>query len=250
MTEPFLPAPLPESVPLSSLTLGDPSASAEAPAARRLLRSLPPADRPRERLLDRGAHALEPDELLALVLGTGRGTQEDVLELARRVLVELDGVEGLAAATVERLLAVHGIGPVKASRIRAAFELALRAGPVEPEAVPVDPLVLHLERLRGQVPTGQATLLGYQPDSGAPPLPLGTGPLGATTRAGALLAQLLVAAQAGRWWIVAVRPGGAPRKAEEGAAGRLFHAAAALDFPLEQVLVVGSREAWPLRMAA
>lgn len=212
-----------------------------------LLRDLPDSDRPRERLLRHGAHALEPEELLALVLSTGRGTGEDVLQLARRVLAELDGVEGLATTSLERLLSVRGIGPVKATRIRAAFELALRAGPVEPPTPPIDPRARHIERLRGQVPTGQAALLGYQPQGeGAPiTLALGSG-LGASTRAGALLAQLLVTARPGRWWVVAVRPGGPPRKKEADAARRLFQAAEALDLPLEQVLVVGGQSAWSL----
>ncbi|MEZ4469426.1 MAG: UPF0758 domain-containing protein [bacterium] len=147
------------------------------------LADLDPADRPRERFLREGAHALDPDELLAIVLGTGRGTHEDVLVLARRVLIELDGVEGLATAPLDRLLTITGIGPVKATRIRAAFELALRAGPIEPAQPPVDPLASHVEHLRGLVPTGATTLLGYHP--GEPPITLSQGEaLGPSTRAG------------------------------------------------------------------
>ena len=214
------------------------------------LADLDPTDRPRERFLREGAHALDPDELLAIVLGTGRGTHEDVLVLARRVLIELDGVEGLAGATLERLMAITGIGPVKATRIRAAFELALRAGPVEPAQEPVDPLASHLELLRGQVPTGATAILGYRPGSAEAPVTLTLGePLGPATRAGALMARLLALPGAAPWWIVAVRPGGQPRKREQAVAQQLFAAAGLLDLPLEQVLVVGTVGAWPVEPA-
>ena len=38
------------------------------------LADLDPTDRPRERFLREGAHALDPDELLAIVLGTEGGS--------------------------------------------------------------------------------------------------------------------------------------------------------------------------------
>ena len=45
------------------------------------MRELPPADRPRERLLNQGANALKTAELLAILLRTGT-KERPVLELA------------------------------------------------------------------------------------------------------------------------------------------------------------------------
>ncbi|MEZ4469425.1 MAG: hypothetical protein R3F60_01215 [bacterium] len=63
------------------------------------------------------------------------------------------------------------------------------------------------------------------------------------------MARLLTAGGAGPWWIVAVRPGGPPRKREQAAARQLFGAAQLLALPLEQVLVIGTEGAWPVEVA-
>lgn len=85
----------------------------------------PPNDRPRERLLAHGAAGLSDAELLALLLRTGT-TREGVLELAARILAEVGGAAGLARANAERLSAVPGCGPAKASEVVAALELGRR----------------------------------------------------------------------------------------------------------------------------
>ena len=92
---------------------------------------LEPHARPQERLLREGPHILEPDELLALVLVSGRGTGEDARQLARRVLDELGGLDGLACADAAQLQTLRGIGPARSARIRAAVELGLRVAPFE-----------------------------------------------------------------------------------------------------------------------
>lgn len=214
------------------------------------LSEMRPEERPRERLLREGAHALEAEELLALVLGTGRGSGEDALQLATRVLADLGGLDGLARADLERLCCVSGIGPVRAARIRAAFELCLRAGPFEPmgdpELADADPLALHVERLRGQVPPGERVLFGYRPDGTAPPLTLAVGePLDGRLRPGSVLARLL-AEGAGPWWLVYVRPGGEPAESEQAVARHVAQAAEIVGLDLTCVLLIGGRRAWPL----
>ncbi len=86
----------------------------------------PEADRPRERLWQLGASALAAPELLAILIGTGDGT-DDAATIARRLLAEAGGtLRRLAARPPAELLRTPGIGPAKAARLLAAFELAVR----------------------------------------------------------------------------------------------------------------------------
>ena len=91
-----------------------------------LIAEMPDRERPRERLIQRGAQALSDTELLAILLRTGpRGSS--VIELARQLLQAFGGsLANLAAAGLAELRAVHGIGMAKAVEIRAAFTLAVR----------------------------------------------------------------------------------------------------------------------------
>ena len=90
-----------------------------------LMAAVPPHERPRERLLARGAEALTERELLALVLRNGtRGMS--ALDLAAELLAEYGGLSALAAARPEELAARPGIGAAKAAALVAAFQLARR----------------------------------------------------------------------------------------------------------------------------
>lgn len=84
-----------------------------------------PTDRPRERLLQSGAHALEDSELLAIVLRTGTG-KTNVVDLARFLLERFGSLQGIEEATIEELREVHGIGKMKAVELKAIFELGRR----------------------------------------------------------------------------------------------------------------------------
>jgi DNA repair protein RadC len=85
-----------------------------------------PAERPRERLWSVGPAALTGAELLAILLGTG-GVGEPVASIAARLLDLADGsLRRLAARPPAELLRLPGIGPTKAARLLAAFELAAR----------------------------------------------------------------------------------------------------------------------------
>ncbi len=84
-------------------------------------------DRPREKLLDKGAYALSNAELLAILLRTGTG-KKNVVELARELLVKAEGrLNVIAGMSVENLCEINGIGPDKAVTITAAFELVRRS---------------------------------------------------------------------------------------------------------------------------
>jgi len=82
-------------------------------------------DQPRERLLRLGPGALSDAELVALVAGVGAQGRNEVA-VGQELIVECGGLRGLAAAFPEELTRSSGIGPARAARLLAAFELAAR----------------------------------------------------------------------------------------------------------------------------
>ncbi len=91
----------------------------------RVIREVPLAERPRERLALRGVGGLTSAELIALVWGSGtRG--RSAVDVAADALARHDGIAGLARATELELAAVSGVGPAKAGQLVAAFELGRR----------------------------------------------------------------------------------------------------------------------------
>jgi DNA repair protein RadC len=89
------------------------------------IRELPAAERPRERLAQRGPGGLTAAELIALLWGSGvRG--RSAVDLATDALSGHDGLAGLARASDLELAAIPGIGRAKAAQLLAAFELGRR----------------------------------------------------------------------------------------------------------------------------
>lgn len=109
------------------------------------IHELPVWDRPREKLHEKGAHALSDLELLAILIGSGT-REHDVLTMASRLLRVLDGAG--ASVGVGQLCSISGVGPAKASVIVAALEFARRR--IRPHglkiACPPDiyPLIRHV----------------------------------------------------------------------------------------------------------
>ncbi len=93
------------------------------------VKDLPESDRPRERLLRQGSRALSDREVLALVLGAGMPGC-DAIEMAARLIDERGGLVALAQADPHTLSRLRGVGPARAARVTAAFELARRAAGV------------------------------------------------------------------------------------------------------------------------
>lgn len=100
------------------------------------MKDLPVDQRPREKLLARGAAALADAELLALLLRTGykgRG----VVALADDVLSHCSGWAGLLNAAPAGLRGVKGLGPAKRAELLAVMEMARRALAQQMQASPV-----------------------------------------------------------------------------------------------------------------
>ena len=83
-------------------------------------------DRPREKLISKGANVLSNAELIAILIGSGNSKQSAV-DLSKYILLQCGGnLSVLSQMTVNELTAFKGIGIAKAISIIAAFELAKR----------------------------------------------------------------------------------------------------------------------------
>ena len=97
------------------------------------MHELPPAERPRERLLNQGANSLKTSELIAILLRTGT-SERPVLALAEFLLAHFGSLEALSRAPVGELMRVKGVGQAKAIELKAAFALAARLARSEAES--------------------------------------------------------------------------------------------------------------------
>jgi len=91
---------------------------------KKTIKELPEFERPRERLIKKGARALKKEELIAILLRSGlKG--KNALEVANDILLKY-GDKKLLSASYEELRNMRGIGPTKAVQILAAIELGSR----------------------------------------------------------------------------------------------------------------------------
>jgi len=97
------------------------------------INDIPAHDRPREKLLRKGAAALSDQELLAVLLGKGTPGM-DVMTLAGKLARVIDE-KGLGIR-VEDLTSFGGVGDAKATLILAAIEFARRR--IKPEGAKIE----------------------------------------------------------------------------------------------------------------
>lgn len=90
-------------------------------------------DRPREKLMAKGAEALSDAELLAILIGSG-STKESAVDLMKRVLRQCDNnLNALGKMTISELMQFNGIGEAKAITVIAACELGKRRAACAPK---------------------------------------------------------------------------------------------------------------------
>jgi len=87
--------------------------------------TLPPQDRPREKLLKCGAEHLTNVELLALIIGSG-SCGLSVLDIASNLLAESGSLRDLLEIDQQEFVSNKGVGEVAYCRIQAMKELATR----------------------------------------------------------------------------------------------------------------------------
>lgn len=111
---------------------------------------LPDSELPRERLWKHGAGVLSDAELLAIFLRTGKKGQ-NVLSLAKELIKEWGTLRRLAGCSPQELAKVSGIGPAKASELKAAFEMGCRMARPEIEKLRVDRAGVIYDLLAGEL---------------------------------------------------------------------------------------------------
>ncbi|MDP3996865.1 MAG: DNA repair protein RadC [bacterium] len=98
------------------------------------IKDLPKIERPREKLIAKGAENLKDSELLAILLRTGK-TGKNVIEIASQILTK-HSKKRLLQMTYEDLIKISGIDSAKATMLLAAFELSKRAMEVNDTNLP------------------------------------------------------------------------------------------------------------------
>ncbi|AEC02622.1 RadC family protein [Parasphaerochaeta coccoides] len=90
-----------------------------------IIKEMPVEDRPREKMMTRGATSLSDRELVMILLGSG-SRKRPVCTLANDLLEILDRTDN---PSMETLLTIKGMGQAKAAVICAAWELGRRKPP-------------------------------------------------------------------------------------------------------------------------
>lgn len=104
----------------------NPSDEMTSPKSAAGIKSWAYDDRPREKLLLKGAEALSKAELLAILIRSGN-RQESALGLAQKLLAKADqDLAALSRLSIKEMRKINGLGEVKAITIVAALELGRR----------------------------------------------------------------------------------------------------------------------------
>jgi DNA repair protein RadC len=86
----------------------------------------PVGERPREKLLQRGASSLSDAELLAIFLRTGV-VGKSAVDLARDLLLHFGDLTRMFAASEKEFCQIHGMGRAKFVQLQAVLEMSRRA---------------------------------------------------------------------------------------------------------------------------
>jgi len=131
MNNPAIAAPTPPAAAVPGSLASPPqvpsAATSLAPTGPRpmTIRDWPKSERPREKLLERGAPALSDAELLAILLGSGVQGRSAV-DVARSLITDFGSLREMLSADRSRWRGKLGIGPARYAALMAAMELARR----------------------------------------------------------------------------------------------------------------------------
>lgn len=121
------------------------------------VKELPEDDRPREKLLLRGAQNLSDSELVAILLRTGK-KGKTVIEIARELVQYHGNLSTLSIQSLGSLTSTNGIGNDKAATLLAAFEIGKRIAIAESKWVmekkitsPQDVADFFIPRLKDEI---------------------------------------------------------------------------------------------------
>jgi DNA repair protein RadC len=90
------------------------------------MKLISPEERPREKLIEKGAEVLTNAELLAIMISSG-SREESVLQLSQRILQESDNkLSELSRLSAEDFQQFKGIGQAKSVTLCALFEISRR----------------------------------------------------------------------------------------------------------------------------
>ena len=84
-------------------------------------------ERPREKLINKGAEALTSAELLAIIIKNGVKGKSNAYDIALNILHEGGGtLAAVARLSFAKLISINGVGSAKAAEILAAIEISKR----------------------------------------------------------------------------------------------------------------------------
>ncbi len=109
-------------------------------------------DMPREKMIAKGVKYLSNSELLAILIRTG-SKKYNALDLSSLIIKSTEnGIRGLYEMSIEELCKIDGVGPSKATIIKAALELGNRVSTYIPDKYriknPWDIYVYYMEEMR------------------------------------------------------------------------------------------------------
>ena len=89
------------------------------------IRKWPEGERPREKLIQRGAELLTDAELLAILLRVGN-EGASAIDVGRLLIDALGGLQGIDRAHAEEIMGIKGLGIAKTAQLKAAIEIGKR----------------------------------------------------------------------------------------------------------------------------
>jgi len=215
-----------------------------------MVKDLPMAERPREKLLEKGASALSNAELLAILLRTGT-KEESVIHVAERLIANCkeQGISSIVNLSVNQLSSFKGIGLTKAVTILAAVELGCRISSkaaVERYVIhgPEDAASYVMPRLRYERKEHFMTLLLNMKNQVLALKCISIGSLNASIVHPREVFQAAIENNAAAMILIHNHPSGDPEPSKEdiNVTHRLVEAGAIMDIPVLDHVIIGDKK--------